>query len=193
MNSILRRYSFQAVALAAALLAGCIEMKEPLSDPMASQADPALCGVWRQSDKDGPTNNYYFIGQPKPEEGCPSGVMNVVESGYEESERKASSSEFSGFITKVDTVTYFNLFPSTVQTRQNWDAWKQDPNHKVFLVRYEIKDDELTVNAGDEDAYKQLRDEKHLDDPAAMLAYLKTDGADKLFPAAKRIVLHRVH
>jgi len=106
------------VFAASFLLASCVEMAKPLSDPDAAKPDERLYGAWKMSGKGNDAPQYWFVfigkcSQPH----APSGIMKMVDVSNNAENRIDVREPAYFFSTSVGKATYANLFDGDVLDR----------------------------------------------------------------------------
>ena len=185
----------QLAAVAVCLFfTGCVDSKNPLSDPQKSTADARLTGVWRLKDSNGDVT-YYHIGGAG--EKLPQGMMRVVTVTH----RKQSGNidrdgDLLIFPTTLGANTYLNIIDNPKQIElleeKGWDA----KIASFVFAKYQVEGDTLKVRLTDEDAKtKAIRDGKikgevetghgpttsHFTDTTENVARFVTSAGDSLF------------
>ncbi len=196
------------------LLPACVESEHPLSDPLKSQQDSRLYGVWRKTNEDG-TVEYLPVGREVSEPLDPGrsepepGVMrywSVKQSTKSHVVENPTSAQFT--CTKIG--------------EQDFASWVSPPNpstHKsrtYFLLKYRIDDNELAVwlqdpeataraieagklkgvvkrkkapGASDAGSIEELR---MTDSTEALVRFLGAGGAADCFPDGNKSIYSRV-
>jgi hypothetical protein len=123
-----------------AILTGCDDSKNPLSDPQTSKPDERLVGVWQLPDKGGAT--YYHIGHAgKP---LPEGVMRVAFVRHEKGKIE-SPGEFLMFPTVLGEKTYLNVTDLKGQRGKRSEEQVLKAGNSYYLFRYQVDGDKLAV------------------------------------------------
>ena len=133
------------------LLAGCVDSKSPLSDPLSSKPDEKLFGLWRSPGDDGQVT-YYHVGLADDKR--VKGAMRVVIVQQHKNEID-SPAELLMFPTILGDKTYLNVAviqeqPSKLLKEKGWKAVDS-----YWILKYQVDGDKLLVWGMDADAKKQ--------------------------------------
>ncbi len=136
-------------AASAMLFASCSDTSttNPLVDPAKAKPDKTLYGVWRLRD-DPEEKAYFHVGRVGGE--CPDGVMQVVAIGHSADGTLDLTPEgTSGIVltTEIDEVRCFSFaeLPTKTVTDIAAKGWKPETIDKYVFVKYQVRDDELTI------------------------------------------------
>jgi hypothetical protein len=172
-----------------AALPGCLELDNALSDPMLSQADPDLCGMWVYDNG----NDTYFalIGLVKAERGAPSGLMNVVFASYTKADRAASSMSWQFTLTEINGRSYANLMGKDISTKKGYKEWRDDDSRKCSVIKYHLSGNTLTVWGSNQEAFTNAWKAGKFEDAGSFVGYIKQNGDAEFFSNANRMVFKR--
>lgn len=143
--------------------AGCVSLKQPLSDPEAALADPALIGSWKvvpKPDQQDPGRWYLFVGRedsrpidPNREE-PESGLMHAITVGFNDAQQISSQVEqYRFFVTEVGDSRYASM---VIEPQDSEDETARQNRGEYWLLKYEVDGDNLTVWLCDIDKVAKL-------------------------------------
>jgi len=205
----------------AVLSPGCVPVTEPVGDIDKAEPDKALVGTWVTAAKVKDKEAFRLSEEVKLQiekapgvKGNPKGLMLLTPIGYPFPGGKESVT-FSFFVTTIGKEQYGNLLLDAddklglarLGKEGAYAGWSQGAGRRYVVFRYAATKDGLTLNSGDEEAFKALmkdekfpRDDKKLASqikdanwfsyktPAGWLAkYLEKNGPGRIFPAAKDV------
>ncbi len=183
----------------AVLSPGCVPVSEPVGDITKAKADKSLVGSWAADEK--PEKVVVKIEIAPEVKGNPKGLMRMI--FVNEGNGKAGEVPVHFFLTTVGKHQYGNLLMDSANAKEGiaslgtegeYARWSKGTSRAYFVFRAESHKDGITLNFGDENAFKKLMaDEKIVANdktifktPAGWLAkYLEKHGHDTIFPAAK--------
>jgi hypothetical protein len=146
------------LALTASLfLTGCVDSKNPLSDPAASKPDAWLIGVWRSEGENGDIT-YCHIGRAG--ENLPDSLMWAVRVTHKDG-KVLPRQESLIFPTVLGNKTYLNVVAVSAKKLKRLDeeGWKRQTLGTYLLLRYQVQGDKLLVWLIDDDAKKRAIEE----------------------------------
>lgn len=201
------------VLLAFAVLSpGCVPVTEPVGDIDKAEPDKNLVGKWVSAAK--PKEEPSLKIEAAPEvKGNPKGLMVMTPTGYPFPGGKEPEVQLYFFVSTVGKGQYGSILVDAdhrlgllaLEKEGEYARWSKGAGRRYVVFRYDAGKDGLTINSGDEDAFRALmkdenipRDDKkvapqtkdqdrfYYKTPAGWLAkYLDKQGHEKLFPAAK--------
>jgi len=194
-----RRLGLGVVALVCATLASCVPAKEPLSDAMKAEADKDLIGTWMR-DMDGQTE-YLIVGRHAavpdvPDKIVPQGLMWFERYTFAKDGKLNRGMSGALFVSRIKGERYANVVEdAVVQESQKQQAWTYPADTAIWLVRYQVKKNTLTVSYPDQAAAKDLigkgaikgtknmgSDDVTLAGGSGLADYLTKEGGKTLFP-----------
>lgn len=183
------RATLLAALAAAVLAAGCVPVTEPVGDIEKAEPDETLLGAWKWGD--GGEKSTVRVDAPAVK-GNPKGLMRATPGD-------AGDKPLWFFVATVGKGTYGNvvLDPNRAPESPNFGregafaAWQKGKEKRYFVFRYALADSTLTVDAGNEKAFKELMAAEKLvrksdldfyPTPAGWLTkYLDRNGPDTIF------------
>ncbi len=195
-------------ALVALFAVGCVPVTEPVGDIAKAEPDKNLVGTWVPAKDKTPEMNKIKIEVAPEVKGNPKGLMLMTFLGYP---FPKEGTQLFFFLTKIGKEQYGNLLIDAndrlriahLEKEGEYEKWSKGTGRRYIVFRCAATKDGLTLNFGDEDAFKALmKDEKIEPDdknissedkkvfcfktPVGWLAkYLEKNGREKFFPAAK--------
>jgi hypothetical protein len=148
-----RRFWLLALLIAAPLLCGCDDSKNPLSDLKMSQPDDRLLGLWRVQDDKSATAEYYHVGHVPD---APAGVMRVIGVSHNKN-GKIDLEDFLMFVTTLGDKTYLNVTGGGNETikRLKENGWQPADEATYFLFKYQVDGDAIAVRGMETDVKRQ--------------------------------------
>jgi hypothetical protein len=171
----------------AVLLAGCVPVTEPLSDPDKAEPDKRLLGKWQRV---GETQSCE-IDAPAVK-GHPKGLLRAVYEGKADDPKNA----FWFFTTTIGKDTYVNIYLdqhaelkfADFRKEGAFAAWNKAKARRYFIFRYVLDGNNLTVDGGDSVAVADLMKAEKIggqqfyETPPHWLAkYLEKNGPPALY------------
>lgn len=169
------------------LLAGCVPVTAPLGDVSKAEPDKQLLGTWKKDD-----GFSYEIDIPAVD-GNPKGLMRSVGGGKPDD----LSNAFWFHLATIGKHTYATIYLHPTEDAKfadfreagAFDKWMKGDSRRYFIFRYVLDGDSLTVDGGNDSAFKKLMaNEKfemagdYFKTPAAWLAkYLDKNGPETIF------------
>lgn len=169
------------------ILAGCVPVTEPVGDVSKAEPDKRILGIWQKDD-----GSTYEIDIPEVA-GNPKGLMRTLGNGKPDD----LSNCFWFHLTTIGKHTYATIYLHPTEQAKfadfreagAFEKWMKGDNHRYFIFKYTLDGDNLTVDGGNDTAFKKLMaDEKiamtgdYFKTPAGWLAkYLEKNGPETIF------------
>ncbi len=182
-----------AVAVLALVAVGCVPVTEPVGDVTKAELDKDLIGIWTGSDG----KDALKIDAPVVK-GNPKGLMRWTFAASKNEE------PIWFFVATVGKEKYGNMCLSTGEAQKGsldfakdgaYEKWAKSKTRAYCVFHYTTGKDEISLNFGDEKAFKAVAGEAKLAQvnntevyvtPAGWLEkYLDKNGRDKVFPNGK--------
>jgi hypothetical protein len=184
------------VACACLLSAGCIdsiELDAPLTDPANSAIDAALVGEWKGQGGAGG----YLVIRPFHIDGAPPGLMQFKEVMHARGGNSVIEHVARGYFTVggVGACRYANICGraralAEVAGRDHYERWARAVDRRWTVVRYQVRNDQLTIWRADEHALKEIIANGRVDKKdvkASLPRYLASNqAASDLFPESHK-------
>jgi hypothetical protein len=175
-------------------LPGCIPSLDPLSDVTKAEPDRRLLGDWAKPGE----KVQLRIAVPEVK-GNPTGLMRATNP----TKPNSANETLWFFVTKLNQESYVNVL---LDKDRKGDAfvdlgpegefakWQRAPGRRYLILHYAVADEELTLNLGDEKAFKDLlkREKIEVDKEEVPMAaegwlakYLTKNGPGELYPKGK--------